>query len=311
MRVVRGFRDLAMEHSASVVSIGNFDGVHRGHQAVINSAADDSRRRGLISVVCTFDPHTRIFLEPESPPRLLQTLDQRLAVFEGLGVDVAVVIPFNQEVASVAPETFVEGFLRDTLEAAALHVSDGFTFGRDGSGSVDYLRHVAPQHGFEVTVVPPVFDEQGAISSTRVRQLVLVGQVEAAARLLGRAPALIGTVVRGAGRGQGTAAPTANLDPENGCLPAPGVYVTEARLRGEGHRSVSNVGFRPTFGSSEQLTVEAHLLDYGGDLYGERLELAFLKRLRDEIAFDSVDSLAAQIRQDVERAEAHFRSVSG
>lgn len=312
MRVVRGFLDLERLEGTSRVSIGNFDGVHRGHRAVIGSAVEAARRHGVQAVVCTFDPHTRVVVDPRHEPDLLQTLQQRLAAIEELGVDLTVVIPFGEETARVEAETFVQRFLRGILRAGGVHVSQGFRFGRGGAGDVELLRRLAGVHDFDLEVVPPVVHEGEPVSSTRVRDRLREGDVVGAAALLGRPFALAGRVVEGAGRGRELSTPTANLDFDNGCVPAAGVYVTQARLDGDVYPSVSNVGFRPTFGGDEDLTVEAHLLDrpQQPDLYGKEMELAFLRRLRDEKTFESPETLKAQIRQDIQRAQAFFGSAS-
>lgn len=313
MRIVRGFLDLEPLAAVSRVSIGNFDGVHRGHQAVIGSAVGAAREDGIEAVVCTFDPHTRAVVNPGRRPRLLQTLEQRLAAIEELGVALTLVIPFDRAAARVEAETFVERFLIGILRAKGVHVSRGFRFGRGGAGDVELLERIASDDDFEVEVVPPVVHEGEQVSSSRVRRSVEAGDVEGAAALLGRPFALTGRVVRGAGRGKELSTPTANLDFDNGCVPASGVYVTGARLREGTYPSVSNVGFRPTFGGDEDLTVESHLLERPpvADLYDREMELTFLSRLRDEVAFEGPEALRAQIRRDVERARQFFELHDG
>ena len=309
MKVLRGFLEIEAELESAAVSIGNFDGVHRGHQAVIASAVADGNARRAPSVVCSFDPHTRIVLRPDRPPRLLETLEQRLDAIAGLGVDLAIVIPFTSEVAVVSADDFVKRFLRERLDVATLHVSEAFTFGKGGRGNVEFLLGFGEELGFEVRVAAPVLVNGSAVSSTRIRDAVCEGQIREANELLGRPFALIGEVVEGEGRGRELDAPTANLAVENGCMPAAGVYVAQARLGSGNYRAVANVGVRPTFGAGGPLTVEAHLLDYGGQLYGERMELGLLKRLRAEQAFEDAETLAAQIRQDVQQALAYFEAV--
>ena len=302
MKVLQGFTDVDLQGAGSVVSIGNFDGVHIGHQAVIGSAVQSGLEKGLMSVVCTFDPHTRVFLQPDAPPRLLETFDQRLGAIAALGVDIVVVIPFSKMVAEFPRDNFINEFLVGSLGTVELHVSEGFTFGAGGAGDVEYLKKVAPENGFNVRVVGPVMAGSRAVSSTRLRDAIAKGRVSDATELLGRPFVLVGEVVTGRGRGRGLNAPTANLDVENIFVPGNGVYVTEARLGGGSYKAVSNIGTRPTFGPSGKLTVETHLLDCEIELYGEQLELAFLERLRDEIKFESTDALATQIAEDVRQA---------
>jgi riboflavin kinase/FMN adenylyltransferase len=310
MEVVRGFGDVSLAPAGSVVSIGNFDGVHRGHQAVIGSAVEAARTTGLASVVCTFDPHTRVFLQPDKPPRLLETLEQRIRAIEGLGVDITVIVPFSHEVAEQPREDFVQHFLDGALHAIELHVSKDFTFGAGGQGNVDFLRSIAADHQFELHVVAAVVADGRPISSTRIRDAIAGGYMEEATELLGRPFAVTGEVVAGAGRGSDLHAPTANLACGDRFLPGRGVYVTEVRVDGEVLAAVTNVGVRPTFGDDGPLTVETHVLGKQLPLYGQCMELAFLKRLRGEIQFDGPQALAAQIRRDVEDAARYFAESS-
>jgi riboflavin kinase/FMN adenylyltransferase len=309
MRVLRGFLDLAHDFQTPVVSIGNFDGVHLGHQAAIESVIADARKRNSASLVCTFDPHTRALLKPNEPPSLMQTLDQRLEAISALGVDGIVVIPFDERVAAVSREDFVGDFLCGTLNLAALHVSRYFRFGRLGAGDVAYLRDLGTDRGFDLTVVPETLQDDRPISSSWVRQLIREGDMEGATRLLGRPLTLRGDVGQGGKRGREMGAPTANLLPENGLLPPSGVYVTRACLGEERLPAVTNIGTRPTFGPGGGTTIEAHLLDYRGDLYGHSMDLEFLKKLREEIEFPSADELASRIQQDVALARAYFNEL--
>jgi len=306
MRVLRGFTGLEHDFDTPSVSIGNFDGVHLGHQAAIKSVLADARARACASVVCTFDPHTRALLKPNEPPSLMQTLDQRLEAISALGVDAIVVIPFNEQVAAFSREDFVGDFLRGTLNLSSLHVSSYFRFGRLGAGDVDYLRDLGTARGFDLTIVPEVVHEDRPISSSWVRQLIRDGDMEGAAGLLGRPLTLRGEVAPGGRRGRELGAPTANLMVENGLLPPTGVYVTRALLGGMRLPAVTNVGTRPTFGPGLALTVEAHLLDRSDDLYGLRMDIEFLQKLREEIEFSSPAELAGRIQQDVALARAYF-----
>lgn len=312
MRVTRGYHDLGLQLHAPAVTIGNFDGVHLGHQAVIGAALAAAAGRGGDAVVCTFDPHTAHVLRPTAAPPLLQTLEQRLRAIESLGVTHCVVIPFDREIAATGHRHFVDAFLRRELHVQSLHVSKGFSFGRDRAGSTAYLERRAKQCGFGVERVPAVLIAGEPVSSTRVRQLVAAGEVVEAARLLGRPYAVVGRVVAGAGRGRGIGVPTANLEPLNGCLPGRGVYVTEARLKGEEFAAISNVGVRPTFEpEATGLVIETHLLEGSEPLAGADIEIAFLERLRDERRFESATALAAQIGVDIGLArEAHGRRAT-
>lgn len=308
MEVLRGFRELPVGWSGAAVTIGNFDGVHRGHRRVIESARAAAERRDLASLVCTFHPHTGVILFPDRAPEMLQTLEQRLEAIAALDVDACVVIPFDTEIATVSRREFVTDFLVDGLKTRELHVSEGFTFGRDSAGNVEYLEEMTSSHAFRLEVVPALIVDARRVSSTWIRECVADGRMEKAAELLGRPFELVGEVVGGAGRGAGLGAPTANLAPANEILPGRGVYVTEARLDGEARPSVTNVGTRPTFEEDRQMVVETHLLDFEGDLYDRSIGLAFLERLRDEIEFDSEETLRRQVESDVRQARNYFES---
>lgn len=303
MQVSRGYLELDLDVEDSAVTIGNFDGVHLGHQRVMQSAIDAARARDAESVVCTFDPHTLHVVKPDAAPALLQTLEQRLTAMEELGLDRAIVIPFDERIARTSPEEFVDEFLVGVLEVGSLHVSKGFSFGKDRAGNRAYLERRAGEFGFRVLRVPAVLVDGDPVSSSRIRQLVGEGRVEEVVPLLGRHYAVDGIVKQGAGRGRDLGTPTANLDVANGCLPGKGVYAAHARAGGREWEAVTNVGTRPTFDDDPALTVEAHLLNYdGGDLYGQRLELALVARLRDEFRFESESTLREQIDRDIEDA---------
>lgn len=308
MHVTRGYHDLRLRLRATAVTIGNFDGVHVGHQAVMRAALTAATAHGGEAVVCTFDPHTAHVLRPQSAPPLLQTLEQRLRAIAALGVAHCVVVPFDHDVAATGHEHFVDDFLCRQLQVRSLHVSKGFSFGRDRAGSTAYLERRAAECGFTVERVPAVLVGGAPVSSSRVRELVTAGDVSAAAELLTRPFAVSGTVIPGAGRGRVIGTPTANLDARNGCLPGRGVYVTEAHYGGATVAAITNVGVRPTFETrSSASVIETHLLDHDAALHGGELEVAFLARLRDERRFADAAALAVQIRADIEQARAIHR----
>lgn len=311
MRVTRGYHDLGLRLHGPAVTIGNFDGVHLGHQAVMKAAIAAAAARDSDTVVCTFDPHTAQVLRPQLAPPLLQTLSQRLQAIAALGVAHCVVIPFDHQVAATGHRHFVDEFLRRELRVLSLHVSEGFSFGRDRAGSTAYLERRSRQCGFSVERVRAVLVGGAPVSSSRVREQLVGGDVAVAAALLGRPFAVCGTVVAGAGRGHRLGAPTANLRVGDGCLPAHGVYVTEARVGGAVAAAITNVGLRPTFEPAAATpVVETHLLEgaLGVDaLYDREMEVAFLGRLRDERRFDSPEALAAQVGRDIEQARAIHR----
>lgn len=289
----------------SVVTIGVFDGVHRGHRALIGRARRQAEERGVRSVVVTFDRHPTEVVRPGSHPKYLQTLDRKVSALLAEGVDLVFVVAFDHEFSQQSADEFIQSTLAGPVRARRVIVGTNFRFGHRAEGDVDLLADRGREQGFEVEAVDLVAVEETAISSSEVRERIARGEVEWAAEALGRPHVLEGAVVKGDARGQSIGFPTANLEVDDRMqVPANGVYAGHAVvLGGEGtvHPMVVNVGRRPTFGG-EDVTVEAHLLDADLDLYGEHLALSFEHRLRDERRFDGVDELVEQIAVDVERA---------
>ncbi|MGH0030015.1 MAG: bifunctional riboflavin kinase/FAD synthetase [Myxococcota bacterium] len=298
-----------------IVTIGNFDGIHLGHRAILNTVVARAKDLGGEAVVYTFDPHPRKVLRPESAPGLLTTLDQKIELLAEAGVDAVVVEPFTREFASTEAEDFIRTCLHERLDPVEVYVGYDFHFGRDREGSMRLLTELGPRLGFAVTIIPEVTVDEGDVNSTRIRQLLAEGDPERAARMLGRPFTIRGEVVRGDERGRGIGFPTANLAPENEVLPAPGVYGGHARMLDEGDPArgarfpiVTNVGRRPTF-DGEEVRAEAHLIDWSGDLYGRRIEISFAFRLRPERKFDGVKALKEQIGKDVAEARRRLEEV--
>ncbi|NIA24903.1 MAG: bifunctional riboflavin kinase/FAD synthetase [Gammaproteobacteria bacterium] len=288
----------------SAVTIGVYDGVHRGHQRVIADLETmgvslGARRR----VVLTFDCHPVAVLEPTRAPKMLTTMERRLDILESLGVDVAGVLPFDQ-IRQMRPEEFIRRVLVDALHARLVVVGSNFRFGVDRSGGVDTLRSAGARFGFEVDAVDLLRGDGATLSSTAIRRMLNRGEVEAAANALGRLFELPGTVTVGDGRGIGLGYPTANLDiPKELLIPADGVYAVWATVRKRTHPAVANIGVRPTFEGAGRV-VEAHLLDVAPTLYGEPMTLQFVGRIRDEQQFAGADELVTQIELDVAKARA-------
>lgn len=295
----------------TVVTLGNFDGVHAGHQELLTTAARRAKERGMSAAVVTFDPHPTIIVSPERKPKLLTTLTQRLAVFEAAGMDLAWVIPFSRAFSQLSAQNFLTGLDR-ALEPAELHVGRSFRFGRDRMGDLLALEQWGLDTG--CVIVPHAFKahDDGWLSSTRIREAIEWGDVEEAARLLGRPYSLSGVVIEGDRRGRHLGFPTANLQWEQEQLPGFGVYVTEVRGIRVGHprMGLTNVGEKPTF-QGLNLSVETFLPDFDADLYGAKLELAFLHRIRGEQRFSGVEALREQIARDVEAGETWWRTRRG
>jgi riboflavin kinase/FMN adenylyltransferase len=294
-----------------VVTLGNFDGVHAGHRELLRASAARARALGLRAAVVTFDPHPTVVVAPERKPKLLMTLAQRLAAFEAEGMDLAWVIPFSRLFSELSPEAFLRQIQR-ALAPVELHVGRAFCFGRDRSGDVAALEAWGEAHGCRVHTLALKAADGGRLSSTRIRGALDRGEVDAAAALLGHPYALTGVVVEGDRRGRHLGFPTANLAWEQEQLPAYGVYVTQSRSPHHGgpRMGLTNVGEKPTF-DGRRLTVETHLPDFDGDLYGARMELSFLHRLRGEVRFASVDELRAQIAADVAQGRAWWAANRG
>jgi len=302
MRVIRHLVRVAPPLRRVVLTLGNFDGVHLGHQAIVRRAVDEARAVGGQVVTLTFHPHPVAVLAPEKAPPLLQSLHDRLALLRDLGTDVVVVQRFTPGFAALDPEAFVRDYLGGHLELLHVVVGHNVSFGRGRAGTVETLRELGTRHGFAIDAVGPVTVGEAQVSSTALRRLVATGDVQRARTLLGRPFSLRGRVVRGEQRGRTLGFPTANLHQRPGVLlPADGVYAVQARLDGQLRPAVLNVGVRPTFGVLRR-TVEAYVLDFDGDLYGRWLSLDLVERLRGEQRFSGPDALRDAIAADVARA---------
>jgi riboflavin kinase/FMN adenylyltransferase len=298
-----------------VLTVGNFDGLHVGHQAIIETVVERARALRGESVVYTFEPHPRKVLQGDRAPRLLTTLEQKLELIEARGVDAAIVEHFTRKFADTSAERFIREIIHGRIRPLEVYVGYDFHFGRDREGSMRLLTETGPKLGFAVTIVPEVTVGEGDVNSTRIRELLALGRADEAALMLSRPYSVRGRVVAGDRRGRTLGFPTANLDPENEILPAAGVYAGSVRLlddgappRGAEFKAVSNVGTRPTVSGDGRVVVEAHLIDWSGDLYGRRIELAFRHHLRAERRFPGVDALRAQIRADVEDARRRLEA---
>ncbi len=308
MRVATGLDAIARPPTRAVVTIGMFDGVHRGHQRLIGTAVRLGRRlRGTVIAV-TFDPDPQAVLEPSRTPPALMPLEERLAHLAALGVDIAWVLPFTRGFARITAEQFIRRVLVNRLRAVALIVGETFTFGRDRLGDLRLLQRLGRMAGMRIIPVREVARGGRPISSSRIRRLISAGRLAEARRLLGRPPALYGVVVPGAGRGRRLGCPTANIRLIPQVLPPQGVYAVTVRI--VGHRpcwgGVMNLGLRPTFGPGP-LTCEVHLFGYAGTLRDHPLAVSLLRRLRSERCFPAPSALARQIRRDLARARRLLR----
>lgn len=305
MKTCQGLAGLPDNVKPSVATVGVFDGVHRGHQVLIQKVVDEARARGASAVVVTFDRHPLELLSPKDAPELITTLRQRAEVFEQLGVDVLLVLRFDDKFRQYPPEHFIEAVLVQALGTVHVVVGANFRFGHGGSGSVETLQQMGKDLGFSVDVFSLLDDAAGseAVSSSLIRKQLHEGEVERVAEELGRPFRLEGHVVMGAGRGRTLGIPTANLDiPPKVILPKVGVYAGWLVVGGDRVPAVINVGYNPTFEQRDRPIVEAHGLDWDGDLYGTVVGVEFTHRLRDELKFPDAESMMEEIRHDIARA---------
>jgi riboflavin kinase/FMN adenylyltransferase len=307
MNIWNGLDSYPQPPAAVVATIGNYDGVHLGHQQILRRVVEDAAARGLRSMMITFWPHPVSVVAPDHELRLLQTRRQKLDMLAQAGLTDLLILPFTPELAAIEGQRFFDQYLADRVRLAAVHVGENFRFGQAREGDLELLAAVGKRRGFEVHGVPAVELDGRTISSSAIRRALDEGRVGEAARMLGRPYRIAGEVVAGDGRGRKLDCPTANIETENDVILKPGVYVTETRVIAGRFPSVSNVGVRPTFDGGG-LTVETHLLEFDEDLYHEQIEVDFLERLRDEQKFDGPEQLADQIARDRAAAAAFFQN---
>jgi riboflavin kinase/FMN adenylyltransferase len=294
----------------SHATIGSFDGIHRGHQALLKPLIAGARAAGAASVLVTFEPHPRCVIDPDHCPPNLTTLEEKAWLLDRLGLDHMVVIPFTPQIAALSAAAFMERLLRG-MELRRMVVGQNHRFGHGQRGDPAFLRRLGARHGFTVDVAPTLLRGREPVSSSRIRRLVLLGQVRAAAQLLGRDYLIRSTVEHGAKRGRQLGFPTANLQiAPNKLLPANGIYATRVDLEDATYAGALSVGFRPTFGGSS-VTVEVFILDFDADIYGRLLTVWFVQRLRAEKRFASVPALQQQMARDVENARRILAVPSG
>ena len=309
MRVLQRLQDCA-GLPFPVVTIGNFDGVHAGHRAVLKLARERVQAQHGTVIVLTFEPHPLRVLAPGVELKFLSDPEEKLALLEQAGVDVVVRLPFTRDFANQTPEEFMAQILRDGLGTRELYVGQNFRFGKERRGTIDTLKEASPRLGFTVTVISPVIREGAPVSSTRIRDFIQAGAMREAAVLLGRPYMLRGAVIQGSRRGGALGFPTANLFPPDGrVLPPDGVYATHLRMETHEWGAVTYVGTRPTFGRGARM-IETYLLDGDQNLYSCEIVITFHERLRGDQTFESADFLARQIAADVDRTRMILRGLS-
>ncbi len=291
----------------TILTLGVFDGLHLGHQKIMQTVVERAKKTNSVPTAITFDPHPRSVLYPENAPPLLQTLDQRLANFEVLGIKQAIVIRFDKDFADQNAEIFLRDIIHDRLQAREVYLGKGFAFGKNRGGNIDLLRQISQTHGFLADEVAEISLRGQRISSSKIRELLKDGRVNLARRYLGRPYGIEGQIVRGDQRGRTIGFPTANLRPRNRVIPKYGVYATANLIKGVWRRSITNVGVRPTFDGDKMPSIESYIFDFDGDLYGDVLRVRFLHRIRDERKFGGIEELKNQIAADSNRALDYFK----
>jgi len=304
MRIVSRIEEIQTPYEKAVITIGNFDGVHIGHQALLHTVIEKALAMGGTSVVMTFEPHPMKLLAPSRHKPLITLYEQKCELISRTGIDVLISVPFTKAFSEMTARDFVQELLIDRIGVKAIVVGNDYTFGRNREGNVSLLKSWSRELGFEVFTVDWIQSANLArrISSTRIRELVKKGRMEEAKKLLGRYYQIRGTVTAGRRRGASQLGfPTANIELQDELCPAQGIYAVTVQIKGHTHQGVANIGFSPTF-DDHLFTVEVHILDFNQSIYGESIRVNFIGRLRDEVKFNSLDALSAQIHKDIARA---------
>jgi riboflavin kinase / FMN adenylyltransferase len=303
LQVIRTAAEFPVGDRKVSLAIGTFDGVHLGHQQVIRQAVADAEQHEGFGIVVTFDRHPNTVVAPTRVPPLIYSLPQKLRAIASLDADAALLVEFTEEFSKQPGELFIRQLVHDFAPVHSITVGSSFTFGHKRDGNVELLKKLGAELNFQVHGIAAVSLDNDPVSSTRIRETIRAGPLDRAAEMLGRKYALAGTVVQGDQVGRKFGFPTANLDATGRVLPPNGVYAVHAYVRGKKHRAVLNIGIRPTIASPTlQTRVEAHLLDFNEDIYGEEIDLTFVQKLRDEQRFPSVDALREQINRDIQSA---------
>ncbi len=297
MEIIRDLNTIHLTRP-TVLTIGSFDGIHRGHQHLISRVVERAKEMGGASALVTLHPHPKIVLRPNSPLQYLSTIEERIDLLAPLGLDYTVILPFSLEYSQIRARDFIQ-MLIDHLNMKELITGPDFALGYKREGNIEFLKALGKEKGFTVNVVEPQKFDHEILSSTRIREMIATGDLEDATRFLGRFPSLRGRVVRGDQRGRKLGFPTANLAvAERRLLPGDGIYAVRVRIDGRWYGGAASIGVRPTFGTGLR-TVEVYVIDFDGDLYDQVIEVQFIKRLREERKFENVDALIKQMNQDV------------
>jgi riboflavin kinase/FMN adenylyltransferase len=310
MKVIKSLEKIPGEFRDAFVTIGNFDGVHLGHVPILKKLIEEAHRENRKAVVITFDPHPKKVLRPDIRPfYLITSIEEKIKLLEDIGIDGLILIPFDLNFSRMTAEEFVCDILWDKLHISKIFVGHDYSFGKSKTGNKIFLAEFGKKLGFEVYIINAIKLDEETISSTRLRHLILDGDVRTAARLLGRPYNVSGLVVPGKKRGSILGIPTANIRPDKELIPAQGVYAVISCLEKDRYKGVLNIGFNPTF-SDTDLSVEVYLLDFNGDIYGKKVDVLFIERIRDEVKFENSEQLVKQIRKDIDEARAILKPYS-
>lgn len=302
MKIYKEIKDIKDEMKRPILTIGNFDGVHLGHQAILKKIVSRAKEAGGSSIVFTFEPHPLKVIAPDKDIRLITSCDEKTRLLEDAGVDAVICANFTREFAEQDPDEFVKNVLHEKIGVAEIYIGHDYAFGKGRKGTISHLKELGKRYGFYVGVIEPVVIDDAVVSSSRIRQMILDGNVDNAAKLLGRNYALTGIVVKGAGRGRKLGFPTANIELPSELIPKDGVYAVKVKKGDKAYDGVANIGNKPTF-KNEKFGVEAYLFDFNESLYNETLEIEFVKRIRNERAFKNAEELIAHMKGDVSAAK--------
>jgi riboflavin kinase/FMN adenylyltransferase len=306
MEVIKGFEKFESFSSDSILAIGNFDGIHLGHQKILQLLEEKAKKHALPSLVLTFSPHPEKILGGKIV-KMIQTLDQRVREIEKFGIEAVLVVPFDEKFSSLSGQDFIRQIVVNTLKAKEVIVGENFRFGKNREGDISLLRQSAARFNFQVHSIPPVVKDGMAVSSSLIRSSLQEGKIEIANDLLGRLYEIEGSVIKGKARGKALGFPTANIETENEIIP-PGVFISTAWIDSKSFPSLTNVGNRPTFHQNETI-IESFIINLNKNLYGEKIRVNFIKKIRDEMKFKTPNDLSQQIKKDLEKAKDYFSKV--
>lgn len=302
MEIIRGIKNLKSPFKNPVVTLGNFDGIHLGHQRIFEKVKEEATKFAGESVVVTFEPHPLKILSPEQCPPLLTPFKKKMMLMEKTGIDKVLCLRFTRAFSNTTPSDFVKRILLKKVGAKKIIIGYNYRFGRGKTGNVESLKAICADYGIEVEVVQPLIVDHTVVSSSKIRQLIREGEVERASKLLGRDYLVIGRVIKGTHRGHELGFPTANLEMTEELYPKLGVYAVNVQWHQQFFNGLANIGFNPTF-DTKALTLEIHILNFNHEIYGDEIQVSFIRRIRDEIRFSSLKGLIGQIQKDIEWAK--------